>query len=125
PAALAAELDFEKWYAQFPPEAEAHQLPAFPPIERDISAIVDETVTWQQMETIVRTLNLPMLEAIEFVTAFRGKQVSAGKKSVTMRLRFRAPERTLQHDEIDPAVSRATTALRTQLGAEIRETVKS
>jgi len=124
-AMLAAELEIEQWFESFPPDAEAHQLPSFPPIERDISAVVDETTTWAQIEQCVRACSLPMLEAIEFVTAFRGKPYPASKKSVTLKLRFRATDRTLQHEEVDPSAQRAIEALRTELGAEIRETAQS
>jgi phenylalanyl-tRNA synthetase beta chain len=124
-SALVAELELQRWFPGFPPDAEAHALPAFPPIERDISAIVDESMAWERIERCVEACRLPMLEAIEFVAAFRGKQIGAGKKSVTLRLRFRAPDRTLQHHEIDPAAEVTVAALRDTLGAEIRETAKA
>lgn len=124
-AVLVAELELEQWYSSYPPESEAETLPAMPPIERDISAIVDESVSWERIEQCVQDCSLPMLEAIEFIAAFRGKQIGAGKKSVTMRLRFRAVDRTLLHDEIDPSAERAMAALRSQLSAEIRETAKA
>jgi len=61
-----------------------------------------------------------MLEAVRFVTTFRGKQIGAGRKSLTLRLRFRAPGRTLRHDEVDPQVEKAVATLTSKLGAEVR-----
>jgi phenylalanyl-tRNA synthetase beta subunit len=46
--------------------------------------------------------------------------VGAGKKSVTLRLRFRDPERTLRHEEVDPLVSRVVARLGEETGAELR-----
>ena len=65
-------------------------------------------------------LHLDHLEAIEFVSTFRGKPMEAGKKSVTMRLRFRAPDRTLQHESVDEQVAAVIAALESKLGAHIR-----
>ena len=52
--------------------------------------------------------------------AFRGKQIGAGKKSVTLRMVFRDPERTLRHEEVDPQVDAVVKALEGGTGASLR-----
>lgn len=116
----AGELEIERYYDTFPPETEVKPLPAFPAIERDVSAIVDEDLGWQRLRDVVEALRLPMLDSIEFITTFRGKQVGGGRKSCTMRARFRAPDRTLTHDEVSPQIERIIEALRQELGATLR-----
>jgi hypothetical protein len=58
-------------------------------------------------------------ERIEFVTTFRGKQIGAGRKSVTLRIRFRAPDRTLKHDEVDVQMEQVMNALKSAFDAEL------
>ena len=115
-----AELGVPKLYDVFPPETEAHALPAFPAIERDLSAIVDEAVTWSDITRTVTALDLQDLDGVDFVTTYRGKGIDTGRKSLTLRLRFRAADRTLTHDEVDGAVDAAIAALTRDVGAEIR-----
>jgi phenylalanyl-tRNA synthetase beta chain len=61
-----------------------------------------------------------MLERLTFVGTYRGPQTGPGRKSVTMRLRFRAPDRTLRHDEVDPQVGALVAAAKSSLAAELR-----
>jgi len=117
----AAEIGLPAWYGQYPPETEARELPHFPAIERDISAIVEEQRTWQAIEQLIDALHLDMLDGVEFVTTFRGKPIGRGRKSVTFRLRFRAEDRTLRHEEVDPQVRRVVDALKEDFNAEIRQ----
>ena len=51
---------------------------------------------------------------------YRGKQTGAGRKSVTMRLVFRAADRTLKREDADAAMNTLADALRTRMQAEIR-----
>jgi phenylalanyl-tRNA synthetase beta chain len=62
-----------------------------------------------------------MLEELRFVTVSRGKPVPAGRKSVTLRLVFRDPQRTLRHEEVDPQVATVLSRLTEDLGAELRK----
>ncbi|MHC4415727.1 MAG: phenylalanine--tRNA ligase subunit beta [Planctomycetota bacterium] len=117
----AAELDLPDLYDRYPPETEAHALPSFPAVERDVSAIVDEQTRWVQLRGIIDALDLDHLEAVEFVSTFRGRQIGPGRKSVTMRLRFRAADRTLVHESVNTQVEAVMTALRSELKAHIRE----
>lgn len=117
----AAEIGLPAYYDRFPPETEAHALPSFPAIERDVSAILDETVLWRDVRAEIESLSPEHLEKIEFVTTFRGKQIGAGKKSLTLRLRFRAPDRTLKHGDVDTQMAAVVGALEARVGAVIRK----
>lgn len=116
----AAELLLEPLLTRYPPETRAVAMPAFPGTERDISAIVDERVRWRDLTGVVEGLRLPHLESIGHVATYRGKQTGPGRKSVSMRLRFRADDRTLRSDEVDGSVATCIAALVERLGAEIR-----
>jgi phenylalanyl-tRNA synthetase beta chain len=117
---LVAEIEVEPFLERYPPDASVAALPAFPAIERDVSAIVDEAVTWRDIAGVISGVDPPMLDSTEFVTTYRGRQIGEGRKSVTIRLRFRAPDRTLTHGEVDPQMDAATKALQSLLGATIR-----
>jgi phenylalanyl-tRNA synthetase beta chain len=51
---------------------------------------------------------------------YEGAQVGAGKKSLALRLSFRAPDRTLSEDEVNELRREMLQKLRTELGAELR-----
>jgi phenylalanyl-tRNA synthetase beta chain len=116
----ACELELRGLLAQFPPDNAAKELPAFPATDRDISAIVGEGIAYGTILREIESLALPFLESIEFVTTFRGKQIGEGRKSVSLRLVFRAADRTLRSEEADGSVAKAIARLREALGAEIR-----
>lgn len=116
----AAELDLDALIALYPPRSLAHQLPAFPVIERDLSLVVDEATTWSTVRTLVESPRPERLEGVEFVGTYRGKQLGPGKKSLTLRMRFRDPNRTLRHEEVDPQVASVVTRAGEKLGATVR-----
>ena len=116
----AAELELEPLWAGYPPEARAEALPSFPAIERDLSAIVDERTRWEDLESLARSLSLANLERVDFVGTYRGAQTGTGRKSVTMRLAFRAADRTLRREDADGAMAALAEALTGRLGAAIR-----
>lgn len=121
PAAIG-EIELVPLIANFPPLTKVRTLPTFPAIERDVSAIVDETVTWGKLSEVIQGSRVALLEDVDFVYTYRGKQIGKGKKSVTARLRFRDPARTLRHEEVDPQMASVTDLLKTSLKAEIRTT---
>jgi phenylalanyl-tRNA synthetase beta chain len=118
----AAELDLGAVLALYPPRATASALPAFPSIERDVSLIVPEATAWADVEGLVRgqVPPLALMESVRFITTYRGKPIEAGRKSVTLRLKFRDPARTLRHEEVDPQMQQLIAAARSVLGAEVR-----
>jgi len=117
---VAAELNIDRLLDGFPPKALVHTLPEFPVIERDVSLIVADDTRWSAIVSMVDSLGLERLEGTAFVGTFRGDRIGAGKKSVTLRLRFQDDSRTLRHDEVDPEVARVLSAAADTFGAEVR-----
>jgi phenylalanyl-tRNA synthetase beta chain len=116
----AAEIDLQTLLSFPAPSRHSHVLPSFPPIERDLSLIVGEEVRWQQLRTLVEHAKLEKLEEVAFVASYRGKQTGPGRKSLTMRLRFRDPARTLRHDEVDPQIAAIVDLASRELQASLR-----
>jgi phenylalanyl-tRNA synthetase beta chain len=92
----------------------------FPAIERDLSIIVREQVRWEEIEKAVGDLKISELEAIEFGELFRGKQIPKGEKSLFFRLRYRNPERSLTHEEVDAHQKRVVETLEKSFQAQLR-----
>lgn len=118
---VLTEVDYQPLAANFPPKRTVGSLPRFPGIERDLSIIVDEPVTWRQVEKCVNDANPQMLEDLQFLTIFRGKQIGKGKKSLSLRMLFRNPDATLRHDEVDPQVNTVVEKLKSGVNAELRK----
>lgn len=116
----AVELDLDALVTMYPPKATVTRLPAFPAIERDLSLILDEATHWAEIDGLVRGSDLEHFDSLSYVGSFRGEQVGSGKKSVTLRMRFRHPSETLRHEDVDPQVSRVMERATRDLGAEIR-----
>ncbi len=117
---VAAEMSLEPLLATFPPQHRVEALPRFPGIERDLSLIVSEPVTWRQIEQTISEVNPAMLEDLKFLIVYRGKPIPKGQKSVSLRMRFRDPGKTLKHEEVDPQVAAVVAALKQKLDAELR-----
>lgn len=117
----AAELSFDRLLDLEPTQVKMKPLPKFPAIVRDLSLIVDERIQWQQLEQIIRSSAPQELEGIKFEGIYRGKPIPAGKKSVTVSLRFRDEDGTLNHETVDLWEGRMVSSLSDAAGAEIRK----
>ncbi|MCC7406553.1 MAG: phenylalanine--tRNA ligase subunit beta [Phycisphaeraceae bacterium] len=117
---VVAELDLDVLLEKYPPPRKVMELPRYPAVERDLSVIVEETVTWQAIEGVVVGLGVTWLESVGFVGVYRGKPIESGRKSVTLRMVFRDPNGTLRHEQVDEQVRRVVEALGAKVGASLR-----
>jgi phenylalanyl-tRNA synthetase beta chain len=116
----AATVDFQALLDSAEPVRTAQPLPRFPAIRRDLSLVVDEAVTWAQLRQAVDSVDQPLRSDVAYVTTYRGKQIPAGSKSVTLSAEYRSEEGTLTHAQADEQVEQLTSALADALGAELR-----
>ncbi len=119
PVALAW-LDYQALISQYPPVRRVAEVPRFPGIERDLSVVVAERTPWAQIAAAIDEVSPELLEDVRFVGVYRGKQIGAASKSVTFRLYFRDPAKTLRHDEVDPQVNAVVEKLTSQVNGQLR-----
>ncbi len=116
----AGEVELEPLLTCYPPQRKVQALPRIPGIERDLSVIVDETVTWERIAASALATEPALLERMWFITTYRGKPIPPGRKSVSFRMLFRDPAATLRHEQVDPQVAGIVERLKQEVGAELR-----
>ena len=97
-----------------------HELPQFPSVERDLNFVLDEAVTWQRLESLVRDSAGPLMESVSFGGEYRGQQIGPNRKSYVVTISYRAPDRTLTAEEVDAARLKVVKACQAKLHATLR-----
>ena len=95
-------------------------LAEYPMTDYDISLLVDGSVQWKDVAQTVRGIKSELLHGASFVDEYRGKQVPAGKKSLTLRLAIGSKEKTLTSAEIEEVASGVLNKIAKRFGAELR-----
>jgi len=109
---LARLLPFTMDHSLFQP------VPRFPAVERDIALVVDEAVTHNCVQEIVR--GFPLVTQITLFDVYSGKQVPPGKKSLAYRIIFQSSAHTLTDDEVNKVQRQILDRLSQELGATLR-----
>lgn len=114
--AAAFELDTD-CLVPFPSRTnEYKQLPTYPLVEQDLSLLVDESVTWEQIRESIKY----MVKELKFVEEYRGKQIPAGKKSVMLSLKIGNDDSTMTSKQIDKKMAGIIKVLGNKCKAELR-----
>jgi phenylalanyl-tRNA synthetase beta chain len=111
---LSALLDTSETPARYAP------LPRFPSVVRDASLVVGRRATFAEMRGTVLDMNLENVRGVSLVYVYEGERVPEGKRSVTLRVEYRADERTLRDEEVDALHKQIVDALEGKFGAQLR-----
>jgi phenylalanyl-tRNA synthetase beta chain len=95
-------------------------LPRFPSIVRDISILVEDTLPAATVRGTIRSAAPATLVSIAEFDRYQGKGVPEGRVSLSLRLTFRATDRTLTDEEAQDATEKIVGALRSAHRAQQR-----
>ena len=115
----AFELDLATLLEEMPELAVYEDVISLPAAHEDIDVVVGEDVPVGDLVALAREAAQPELRNARVVDVFRGEQVPAGKKSVTIALVFQSAERTLSGEDAAALRARIVNALAERLGAEL------
>jgi phenylalanyl-tRNA synthetase beta chain len=115
-----AELDFDRLakYA-FAPVVYA-SLAKFPSVERDMSIVVSRETTYYAIYSGIMGLGIAELLGIELIDVYEGEKIPKGSISLTLRLTFQDPEKTLTVDRVQGFIDAILSLLTKSFGAGLR-----
>jgi phenylalanyl-tRNA synthetase beta chain len=116
----AAAASFDVLLAKAEETRTYEALAKYPPVQRDLSVVVDESVTWNQLAEVIEAVPQPTRVSAEYVTTYRGKPIPRGRKSVTVALTYRSAAGTLRSEDVDEQVAEVVKAASKHLAAELR-----
>ena len=92
-------------------------LPRFPSVLRDISMLVNEALRAEEIRETIRQAAPATLVRVREFDRYQGKGIPDGRVSLSLRLTFRSPDRTLTDAEVQNAMDDVLSALRSRHGA--------
>lgn len=95
-------------------------LPRFPGVARDVSLVADRRVTYGELRRAILSLGVEECRGVALVDVYEGANMPEGKRSLTLRVEYRADDRTLRDEDVDAMHARAVAALEEQFGAQLR-----
>jgi phenylalanyl-tRNA synthetase beta chain len=112
------EIDVDRAVESVSRESTYVPLARFPDVKVDLSFIADFTLDFARIEREWRAAS-PLIAAIELVDEYVSPPIPAGKRSLTLRLRFRAADKTLTDAEVAVELDKLKAWL-TAAGAQLR-----
>jgi phenylalanyl-tRNA synthetase beta chain len=92
---LTALLNSEQRSSQYRP------LPRYPAVVRDVTLLVGRDVNFADLGKAIDSEQIADYRGAMLVGTYEGENIPANKRSITLRLEYRAEERTLRDEEVE------------------------
>jgi len=92
----------------------------YPHVRRDLALLVDEAVSWRDLEACIRKAAPSIVQSIQPFDVYAGDKVESGKKSVAIGLILQDVSRTLEEQEVEAAVEKVMSAVTAEFDAVLR-----
>ena len=100
--AFLFELHFDHLVPLIKETTQSKPIPKFPAIFRDITIIVNNDIEAQKIIAEGHNQVEALVESFSLLDVFEGKPIAEGKKSVSLRVTYRSPYKTLQDEDVTP-----------------------
>jgi phenylalanyl-tRNA synthetase beta chain len=120
-AAAGFEVDLAPLVAASPIGEETYEdVISYPAVRQDVAVAVDEAVPAAEVRSAVLEGGGELLRSAQVFDLYRGEQLGEGRKSLALRLTFRAPDRTLTDEEVAERRQAIEAAVQ-RIGGSLRE----
>jgi phenylalanyl-tRNA synthetase beta chain len=131
PALKKADVDKEVFYADFNFDALIalvkknkivyQEVSKFPAVRRDLSMLIDQSVSFGQLKTIAQKTERKLLKDVNVFDVYQGDKLPAGKKSYALSFVIQDEEKTLTDKAIESVMQKLIYNFSKEAGAEIRK----
>jgi phenylalanyl-tRNA synthetase beta chain len=99
--AYILELNLDRLISCLPETIQDQPIPKFPATTRDITIIVDKDIESQKIVKSIEGANEELIEKLYLFDVYQGAPIAGGKKSISFRVIYRSPHKTLEDEEIN------------------------
>ena len=92
----------------------------FPLSSRDINIILDKSITYHEVESVISQGAIKHLTSFNLINTFEGKDIPKGSVSMTLRFIFQSNSKSLLESEINKSFQMILKLLEKRLNAKIR-----
>ena len=97
-----------------------HDISKFPAVSRDLALLLDNGVSFLQIEEVAYAAERKLLKKVELFDVYEGKNLPEGKKSYAVNFVLQDEGRTLNDKQIDKAMQNIIHNLQSKLDASLR-----
>jgi phenylalanyl-tRNA synthetase beta chain len=120
-AVWGAELNLAALFEKQPQPFHYTPVVRFPNVIRDISFIADRSVSYHAIKDTVEKLSISFLQEFGLYDRFSGSSIPKDKVSLSFRLVYSHPQRTLLAEEIDTLQQKIINTLEEKFNFQLRE----
>jgi len=96
------------------------ELSKFPEVKRDLAMLLDNSVTFAEIEKIAFETERKLLKKVNLFDVYEGKNLEAGKKSYAVSFLLQDDSKTLTDGQIESIMKKLLGNFESKLGAKLR-----
>ncbi|CCG99387.1 phenylalanyl-tRNA synthetase, beta subunit [Fibrella aestuarina BUZ 2] len=116
-----ADFDWALLTKRYSGKASYAEVSRFPEVRRDLSLVIDRSVSFAQIEQVARQTERKLLTGLNVFDVYEGANLGAGKKAYAVSFTLQDATQTLTDAVIDKTMQRLMAAFERELGATIRK----
>jgi phenylalanyl-tRNA synthetase beta chain len=116
-----AELHTTLLFTSANPMLVAQEVPKFPEVRRDLSLVLDKSVSFDEIRKMVLNTEKRLIRDIIAFDVYEGENLPTGKKAYALGFTLQDEAKTLTDEEIDKTMTKLMNAFEQTLGAVIRK----
>ena len=116
-----ADIDWDLLLKKISNHVVYEEVSKFPEVRRDLSLVIDKTVSFEQIRQIAERNEKRLLRSINVFDVYEGENIDADKKAYALSFILQDKEKTLTDKVIDKTMTKLMSSFESDLGAIIRK----
>ena len=101
-------------------QVDFQEVPKFPSSERDLSLIISNDITSEQIINEINSLKIDILKSIKIFDVYRDDKIAANCYSISINFFFNKVVSTLTDKEVDEQIAKILKCLQDKFNAQLR-----
>lgn len=92
----------------------------YPSKELDVSVMARKDLEWSKIASLIKSVDDKLIQKVELLDIYSGKNLPPNRKSVTFRIVYQSPDKTLTDPEVEKVHSIILRDLKSKFNLEVR-----